>query len=837
LVVLILLTTLPSLVAAYLVSKNGDRPTGAVIATASLVALLMIAASRIERSRVARELASKHGQTEAILDASADAYVGMDAAGYITAWSGQAEQTFGWSADEVIGRTVAEVIVPPNMRVGHDEGLRRYLETGYGPVLGTRIELEALHRNGHTFPIELAVWEAQGEDGPVFVSFIHDITDRRHKESELAAARDAAMEASLLKSEFVANMSHEIRTPMNGMIGMTDLMSRTQLTLDQREYINTIRLSADALLNVINDILDFSKIEAGKLQLDQRDFELRTVVDDVGALLAGTAQSKGVELVTNVDAPIPANLHGDAGRLRQVLLNVAGNAVKFTETGEVLIEVSMEDAPAGAALLRFRVRDTGPGIPLEQQELLFESFSQGDASTTRRYGGTGLGLAISKRLVELMDGEIELESEVGKGTTVCFTARFRSLPDVRPPVYADVETMRDLPVLIVDDNATNRTILEHTIAGWEMVPVAAASADEAITALETRNSTGDPFRIALLDLHMPNVDGAQLARVMAADPRFSRIHRVLLTSTGDRGGLRDGEIDRHLTKPIRQSALFLCLGELLGAVESSPALAGTSETPSAMAREGLRILLAEDNPVNQLVARRMLETLGYDVGVVSNGAEAVNAIAHSHYAAILMDCQMPLMDGYEATAKIREAESGNLRTPVIAMTANAMDGDAERCLASGMDDYLAKPVSIEQLGRTLARWIDSAKNGAAVAPISVVDEKQTLDLTVVDAIQNMTRHNKDAFEEMVRTFNDTFAENIASLRAAVGRPDMAAIENLAHSMKGSAGAFGAEILAAQATDLLETAKGAHPSVDELSQLVSNMSDEFDRARSLLLTRL
>ena len=699
-------------VAAHLAGQD-HWPAAVIIVLATVLGLAMIVASRLERVRVEKSLAARQNQTKAILDASADAYVAMDAAGKIVAWSGQAERTFGWRADEVIGRTVTETIVPPSMRAGHDEGLARYLKTGHGPVLGTRIELEGLHRDGHLLPIELAVWEARGDGEPVFVSFIHDITERREKEAELAGARDKAMEASRLKSEFVANMSHEIRTPMNGVIGMAELMERTILTSEQRQYIETIRLSADGLLNVINDILDFSKIEAGKLELIEADFDLRRVVDEVGMLLAGIAHTKNVELATNVDAPIPAMVRGDASRLRQVLLNIAGNAVKFTATGEVVIDVLMDAAASkGTAVLRFSIRDTGPGISLEDQDLLFESFSQGDASSTRRHGGTGLGLAISKRLVELMDGRIGFESVLGQGSTFWFTARVGVSADAKGPEYPDVASLRGLQVLIVDDNATNRTILERTVSGWDMIPTAVSSADEALAELAQAHDTQNPFCIALLDYHMPGINGAQLVRMMADDPRFSKVHCVMLTSAIDRGGLGDDEVTFHLTKPVRHSALFDCIATAVAMQTAELNVTGAVSEVEATKQvpHGLEaLLLVEDNAVNQLVARLMLESLGYSIDLAVDGAQAVKMAAERSYSAILMDCQMPVMDGFEATAALREAELDGEHMPIIAMTANAMEGDAERCLAAGMDAYLAKPVRIEELEDALDRLINQSK--------------------------------------------------------------------------------------------------------------------------------
>jgi PAS domain S-box-containing protein len=702
---LVALSVAPLLVVAYLNARAGLRAEAAVVVAASLTGLALMVSLRLQRSRVERTLASRQRHTQAILDATSDAYVAMDASGHIVAWSGQATGTFGWTAEEAIGRLLSGLIIPEDLRAGHEEGLRRYRATGHGPVLGTRVEVEAQHRDGHRFPIELAVWKADGEQGPIFVSFIHDITDRRRKEAELAAARDEAMEASRLKSEFVANMSHEIRTPMNGVIGMTDIMARTSLSTEQREYLDTIRISADALLNVINDILDFSKIEAGKLELDEHDFDLRIVVDEVGALLAATAHPKGVELITHVDAPIPAIVRGDPGRLRQVLLNVAGNAVKFTDVGEVVINVSMHQDQSDD-LIRFEVRDTGPGIALADQAALFHSFSQADASSTRRHGGTGLGLAISKHLVELMGGQIGVRSEPGQGSRFWFTARFQIQPNAAAPVYADLAALAGLPVLIVDDNATNRTILERTVAGWGMVPTTAAHADQAMAALLASSAAERPFAVALLDFQMPDVDGAQLARSMAGNDRLTGIRRVLLTSTGYRGDLRDGEVDRYLTKPVREAALYNCISELVGSGDRpSPSAVDEQSHPAETPRGSGRILLAEDNPVNQFVARQLLEVLGYEVEVVDNGAQAVDAVAAGTYAAVLMDCQMPGMDGYEASSTIRSREAGAARIPIIALTAGAMEGDVDRCLAAGMDDHLAKPVRLEELSRTLDAWL------------------------------------------------------------------------------------------------------------------------------------
>jgi two-component system, sensor histidine kinase and response regulator len=654
-----------------------------------------------------------------LLDNIPDVVYFKDLESRFIAASRSTAEKHGLKLSDLIGKTDRELFADTFAAVGKTDE-QQVIDTGVSII--SKIVKETWPDGRETWSLNSKM-PLRDEAGRIIGTFGigKDVTQLKKTENELSKARDAALESSRSKSEFLANMSHEIRTPMNGVIGMTGLLLDTELAPIQREFAETIRNSADSLLTIINDILDFSKIEAGKLSFEVIDFDLVETVEGALDMFAERARYKGIELACSLPPDLPRRLRGDPGRLRQVITNLMGNAIKFTEKGEVVVRVARESETDTHAVISFSIKDTGLGIPSEVQSKLFQAFTQADNSTTRKFGGTGLGLAISKQLVEMMGGQIGVASDPGVGSTFWFNVRLEKQTgpaDPAPSIYS--RDLFDLRVLVVDDNATNRQILRHQLFAWKMQKGSAANGHEALALLRAAAADKKPYDLALLDMQMPEMDGMTLAHTIKADPSISATRLIILTSMGyvhTPEQLKAAGVDAYLVKPVKQSRLFDCLVNVLGraAAEHVFTKAPSDVLPvqppaGAVQMRNVRILLAEDNIVNQKVALAQLKGLGFTADAVANGHEVLSALRNVPYDLIFMDCQMPEMDGYEASRFIRKAERTSKATwkapmRIVAMTANAMTGDREKCVASGMDDYLSKPVRKVDLQSALSKWI------------------------------------------------------------------------------------------------------------------------------------
>ena len=673
-----------------------------------------------QTQRQTDQLRASEEQFRTLLEAAPDSLIITDEDGRIVVVNRQTENLFGYSRDELVGRQI-EMLVPQRVRPAHPELRRRFHAAPSVRSMGSGLDLSAVRKDGSEFPVEISLSPLRSPQGATLAcSSVRDVTQRKRIEADLRDAMQKAEEATKAKSAFLANMSHEIRTPMNGILGMTELALDTDLTAEQRDYLNTVKGSADALLALINDILDFSKIEAGRIELDPIEFLLRDAISDTLNPLALRASSKGLELAYDIAADVPDALRADVYRLRQVIVNLVGNAIKFTDKGEVVVSVRVAESRGDERVLEFAVRDTGIGIPAAAAAKLFKPFEQADAATTRKFGGTGLGLAISRQLVELMGGQIRLESEMGRGSTFIFTTLVK-IGTARSTTTVDeaARLFHGKTVLIVDDNETNRKILQSMLGHWGLRTLAVDSAANALAALDRSASAGQAISLVISDLHMPEMDGFDFIAALRRHSAFELLPVLLLTSSaspGDQKRCDELRVAARLLKPVKQSLLLDHILRILAGEshDRAPAPAAADEPapagPEGAPPESLNVLLAEDNPVNVKFALKVLERAGHRVVVAGNGREAVNQWQSRPFDLILMDVQMPEMDGLDATRAIRSAEAarggGGGHVPIVAMTANAMAGDREMCIDAGMDGYVTKPVKRETLfaevGRVMA---------------------------------------------------------------------------------------------------------------------------------------
>ena len=803
------------------------------------VALIGFAVDITERQRAEEALREAHerrAELERILDRSpVVVFLWRAAEGWPVEFVSETVRQFGYKPDDFYsGATPYSSIVHPDDIERVAEEVTRHSREG---VAAYTQEYRILTASGETRWIDDRTWVRRDETGRIthYQGIVLDITDRKQAELALVKAKEAAEVAARTKSEFLANMSHEIRTPMNAIIGMTGLLLDTELTPLQREYAEVTRHSGDALLGVINDILDFSKIEAGRLAFESIPFDLRACVEEVGDLLAQKAHEKGIEFVIIVPPQAPLRLMGDPGRLRQIILNLASNAVKFTEKGEVVIRAAVDSLEDSRVTLRFTVTDTGVGIPPDRMDSLFDSFSQVDASTTRKHGGTGLGLAISSQLVGMMGGEIGVESEPGKGSTFWFTVTLdvaaQSAPDEPPPSAS----IRGLRVLVVDDNRANRIALRGMLQLWGCRCVEAADGFTALEEMSRRAGGPDAIQMALLDYTMPGMDGEELARKIKAEPATSGTPLLLLTSAPAKGDARRMEevgFAAYLTKPVKRSHLFDAIASIVSRLEQAarprterPLI--TQHSVSEARRARTRVLVVEDNAINQKVTTRMLERLGFRCDVAANGREAVEALARIPYDLVLMDCQMPEMDGYEATRTIRRAEGDGPRTVIVAMTAEAFKGDRERCLAAGMDDYLAKPVELHQLQDMLIKYLGE-RRAAQAAPSPALDDSAPLDMA---RLREATGDDPELEREIIELFLEDQDRRLVLMRQELDKGDMDAMRILAHTLRGAAGCVGAVRLAAVAARLQLASESDR--ADQCAAMIEDVTQELQAAREAL----
>jgi len=744
-----------------------------------------------------------------IVEQSSEAIWTKDLGGVITSWNSGAAAMFGYPPAEALGRALDVGESTPQ----EEEVRTRRLLSGEKFSYETR----AVTRSGAPIEIQVAVAPLVDDANQCIgkIAVARDVTQHKRSEEALRLAREAAEAANHAKSSFLARMSHEIRTPMNGVLGMTELLLETGLSSTQRKYAETVQRSGKNLLAIINDLLDFSRIEAGKLELENVDMDLRRTVEDVVELLAERAHSKGLELACSIPANLPTHVKGDPLRLAQILTNLVGNAIKFTEHGAVVVRVAGVDETPKNVTMRFEVSDTGIGIRTEAQSRIFEEFSQADGSTTRKHGGSGLGLAISKQLVEMMGGSIHFQSALGVGSTFFFTITFEKQAQPHADErMASIGLLSGVRALVVESSAIHRGILQVQMSNWEMTIRLAETPKQAIELLAEAASRSVPYDIVVIDLGVPGVDALELVRAIRRRPETANVRVVMLSRRhSDIQNAMDAGCDACLVKPVRQTMLYECLVNVMaGRIHDTvalPAASDRSSTPAPGSRGN--VLLVEDNLINQQVALGILQIQGYAVTVVNNGREALDAYAQRPFDVVLMDCHMPEMDGFEATKEIRarEAASRGKRVPIIALTANAMAHDREQCLNAGMDDHLSKPFGMQSMQDMLERWMPQAKGAqseaAELAARATAKAAEVLDRQVIDQLAKVLTNGKP--EMLVRVIQLYLSESpklVQKLREAADASDALQMARLAHSLKSCSANVGAKVLG-RYCDEIETA--------------------------------
>ncbi len=757
---------------------------------------------------------------------------------YLKVNQGLADIT-GLSVEEHRGKTIRETV--PQLADILEPLYQEVLATGK-PLLNFEVSGETASSPGEVRDWQLSYFPLMDEESkPKAVgTVVTEITMQKRAEVELNYSKMAAESADRAKSDFLANMSHEIRTPINGVIGMTDLLLDTALTDEQRGLAETIRSSGNALLTIINDILDFSKIEAGKFTFDEIAFNSHDVLEGTLESLAERSQAKKIELAGFIEPAVPMRLCGDAGRIRQVLTNLVGNAIKFTEAGEVTVRVSCDTENESECEIRFKVSDTGQGIAPEMQERLFQPFVQGDTSTTRKFGGTGLGLAISNYLVQKMGGNIGLESVLGKGSTFWFTVRLRKSPALQSSLDSS-NRLANVRVLVVDDNRTSRRFLHEQIIAWKMRNGKATTGGDALDCLRKAAREGDPYQLAITDLDMPNLDGVELAREIKADPEIAGTRLILLAGFGKRINSEELHIAGFAdwcVKPVRQTALFNCLTNAVLDTSATSHTSPGSLAPARPLKPAARVLLAEDNVVNRLVALGQLKHLGYAADAVPNGVAVLEALDRTHYDIILMDCQMPEMDGYETTRRIRTRRDNFPPPYIIALTAHAMQGASEKCLAAGMDDYVSKPIVFETFAAALARGLSAGmkttmlnKKESSAGPGNVQNENPNA--LCKKTLQGLKELGLDMgacfFSGLLETFEHDTVEHLAVLRSAIADGETGRLRREAHALKGASLTIGAQGMADICKQLENL--GTAQSVEGAPQELARLEHEFDRVKN------